>query len=362
MPKITLLISSFISFFIFTGCQAVSEDKFEWIESMSNPLGYPTEVYKGGLVSVDGTYTSLYLGVTEGEWGQEGGGMQSGMKQLPNKLEAIWVAYAEDATYKIDVDIDHHKIAQLFDEGYWLPSMSEENPEPRKENYDEINVGFAPGGMVVIWVYGAGRQVEVGRYQGNKIEVSEEEIVQLDSPDKLLFSKEWREKIMANEAIVPLEIQNKHKNKPIPYKLWDTYREKHKWELEVILPDDLSVKEVWNFYFNGEWNHLFGESLIGQYKEIPDKYNWNKIKTQAVPKSIGLLIKNENAKGKEDIALDIKFDEDEILTVFHEILKDHPQEKLKLIINLNENMDHTNIELKADNKKITILESNIQIY
>lgn len=359
---------SFISYFIlflmplqWMSCQnneTKMNDKFEWTEAMSNPLGYPTEVFRGGLVSADGTYTSLYLGVTEGEWGEEGGGMRSGMKQLPNKLEAIWVAYAEDVTYKIEVEINHNKIVKLFKEGYWLPSMNEENPEPRKENYDEINVGFAPGGMVVIWVYGPGRQVEIGRYKGIKTEVSEEEVAKLDGPDKLLFSKEWREKIMKNEAIVPLEIQNK--SKPIPYDLWETYREKYNWELEVILPESLSVKEVWNFYYNGEWNHLFGETLIDQYKDIPNEYKWDNRTEQAVPKKLGFLIDDKN--GTEAIACDIAFNEEEIFNAFHEVLKDHPKEKIKLTIYFNEGMNYASIKLTSGNKETTILESDINIY
>src|SRR5699024_2614604 len=139
----------FISFFILTGCHATTKDQFEWRETMSSPTGYPTEIYRGSLISEDGRSTRLFLGLHKGPWGSSGRSMRNGVKPLPNRLQAIWVAYAEDAVYEIDSEINYDKMVRLFRESYYTPTMDHANPEPRKEHFNEINVGFAPGGMVV---------------------------------------------------------------------------------------------------------------------------------------------------------------------------------------------------------------------
>lgn len=334
------------------------EEQFEWQETMSNPTGYPTEVINGSLISEDGTHTSLFLGLHKGPWGSSGRSMRSGIKQLPNKLVVTWRAYAEDLTYKIETEIDYNKILTLFKEGFYLPSMDDKNPEPRKEKFNEINVGFAPGGVVVVWISGLGRKVEIGRYKGEEIKIPEEEIAQLDRSLKVLFTDGYRESVMNNNAIISPELQKQ--NKPIPYDLWDTYRVKYNWELIVNLPEKIKIKEVWKNYFNGEKFNVFGDILIEQFPEIPDAYKWNNPKPSVIPEEIDFLIINENTK--EEIACDIEFNEEEIFEAFNTILKDNPNEKITLTITFNELMTYASIQLVGENNEIAILKSKIKIY
>ena len=170
MKKILIYLFSFI-LFTTVCCQNKKENKknmssenFEWKETISCPLGYPVDVYRGGLESANGGFTSLYLGTHSGNdgWGSSGRSMSNGFKPVPNHLHVIWVSYAEKQFYEVDVDIDKEKMVKFFRDGYYVPSMSNDHPQPRKENYNQIVVGFAPGGVVVVWLSGAGRQTEIG--------------------------------------------------------------------------------------------------------------------------------------------------------------------------------------------------------
>lgn len=334
------------------------EEQFEWHETMSNPTGYPTEVINGGLISEDGTHTSLFLGLHKGPWGSSGRSMRSGLKQIPSKLDVTWRAYAEDLTYTIETEIDYNKILSLFKEGFYLPSMNDENPEPRKEKYSEINVGFAPGGVVVIWISGLGRKVEIGRYKGQEITIPEEEIAKFDGSLKVLFTDGYRESVMTNNAIISPELQKQ--NKPIPYDLWDSYRVKYNWELIVNLPEKIRIKEVWKNYYNGEKCDVFGDILIEQFPEIPHAYKWNNSMPSAIPNEIDFLLINEITK--EEIACDIEFNENEIFSAYNTILKDNPGENIRLSITFNELMSYASIQLVGKDKEIAILKSNIKIY
>ncbi|WP_245688935.1 DUF2931 family protein [Riemerella columbipharyngis] len=120
----------------------------------------------------------------------------------------IWLSYAKDCFYKVDTPIDKDKIFSLFKEGYlWMGA----NSNIRHTNYDEITAGFAPGGVVVVWVADATRQVEIRRYQGRKIIIPQEEIDALPQEDKLLFDKENRKEVRQDNSVIPQEVIDANK-------------------------------------------------------------------------------------------------------------------------------------------------------
>ena len=136
------------------------EQKFEYEANTAAPLGYPIEVYKGGFINTDnGSFVSLWGGITTGKhsWGTAtGGGWGHSEQTIPNRLHVIWFSYAESCFYEVDTEIDKLKMLALFREGYdWMSA----NGNIRHKVYDEIIAGFAPGGVVVIWVAGRDRQV-----------------------------------------------------------------------------------------------------------------------------------------------------------------------------------------------------------
>lgn len=150
-------------------------EEFHWRETISCPLGYPIDVHDGALILPGGGSVGLYLGTHNGPWGSTGRSMSNGLKPLPKKIDVVWLSYAEDAFYEIDEDIDYDKIRALFKEGY------RDSNTKKNRTYTTIVIGFAPGGVVVVWLNGPGKQVEVGRYQGKKTIVPTEEIAKLES-------------------------------------------------------------------------------------------------------------------------------------------------------------------------------------
>lgn len=340
------------------------QTKFEWGETMSCPTGYPVETYRGGLISEDGNYTSLFLGLHKGPWGSSGRSMRKGVKSLPKRIETIWIAYAEDAVYEIDTEINYDKILKLFNEGFYVPSMSNSNPEPRKENFSEVNVGFAPGGMVVIWISGMGRQVEIGRYQGKKIEIPEEEIEALDASNKLLFSDEHREYIMTNEAVIPAEMQNEEHSKSIPYDLWDSYREEYNWNYEFSFPNNGKLKEIYTFYYNEDQLEAFGPYLIEKYgASIPDKFKWS---DSTINNRLPRRVRIRWVDGLDDSKThmtNINFDAQEITDAFTKTFKKEDKKDVKatLKIYINELNSYPSINLSSEGKEVPILNAEIKM-
>lgn len=319
-------------------------EKFYWQENINSEIGFPMEVYRGGLEAADGSYVSLHLGPDTGPWGSPGSGMTSGEKSLPNRLKVVWLSYAEEAIFEINTEIDYQKMLKLFKEGYKIKAG---DGSTMPVTYKNIMVGFAPGGIAVVWIYGAGKQVEIGRYEGQKINIPQAEIDKLDSHEKLLFDASNRKRMMQNPKIVPLEIQNKNKEKPIPFGLWDSYRQKYSWRPNSVSNDDKKIDRFNLEMFNGEKEQLFDEDFLK-----------NNYQERAVPKSVSLNWTDKNGTRYSGL---VNFEEKEIFDAFNEVYKDKKSEA-ELIFKINILNTFLTVSLKNKEKEVTIKTNKVEIF
>lgn len=321
----------------------MNEPKFEYEGNICSPLGYPIDVYEGGLESSSGS-TSLYLGVTTGEWGSSGGGMSHSEKAVPKRLNVTWLSYAEDTFYTIDCDIDYDKMLRLFKEGYQSSAWYLNDGRYQKDTYNAVVVGFAPGGIVVVWLNGIGKQVEIGRYQGKKIVIPESETRGLDNHERLLFDPQYRKETMLSENIIPVEIQEAHKNKPIPYGLWDTYRERYSWRPVFAQRafGDSTMRVVYTYLemFDGEFEDLLDQSLVE-----------NKFTKRAIPKYVNFAWKD---RAGQVYSGTLVFDEKVIFDAFNEICKDDKETQIEIVFQINIPNTFITVVLKSKDKEVSI--------
>ena len=310
--------------------QATKTEKFKYEATGNCPVGYPVEIYRGGFEMEDGGYVSLQAGTHTGieGWGDTGSGMSDGIKTVPNRLNVQWVAYAENCVYEINTEVDYDKMVQYFKEGY-LDSMVFLNKGGKleKETYTYIVVGYAPGGVVYIWLAGPGKQVEIGRYQGKKVVIPQAEIDKLDGFEKLMHQKGESERIMNNPKMVPPEVREANKNKPIPFGLWDTYRERYSWRpIFNSIQEDWSMIHTYIEMFNGESEEQFDQNLIK-----------NEFSKRAIPKRINFGWRDKTGQNYSGT---FWFDEKEIFDAFHKIFKEKPNGEAEIEIRISKgNMD-----------------------
>lgn len=320
-----------------------------WEEMGNSPIDYPVEVYKGGLEKRNDqevvlNYTGLNDGLITGPWGSSGSGM-SGGRYVPTHINCIWLSYAENIFYKIDCPINHDKMLNLFKEGY-PDSMWFQNDGSRvKSYYDSIITGFAPGGVVVIWLAGGGRQVEIGRYQGAKHVVDPEEIAGLEQETHVLFEQKFRDAIMVDPNVVPLEVQKANKNKEIPYGLWDKLRIKYNWRPVFEVKEDGVCDFVYLEMVNGEKEQLFDISL----KE-------NKFAQRAIPSLFNMGWKDKTGKSYSS---EIKFDEQEITNAYEELFKLNENLQAELVFTVNYTNSFVTVHLRIDDKKIRLPKTEV---
>jgi hypothetical protein len=328
-------------------------EKFDYQPTISCPVGFPVDVYRGSLESQDGGFEPLNLGTHGGPWGATGRSMSSGVKGVPNKLNLIWVSYAEDTFYSIDCEIDYNKMVEKFKEGYQDSAFFfNKKGEYKKESYNYIVVGFAPGGVVVVWLAGSGKEVEIGRYQGVKIVVAQDEIATLDNHDRLIFQKDYRKETMLNKMIVPLEVQEANKNKPIPFGLWDTYRERYTWRptfMQAAFNDStMSVCKSRITMFNGEFEEQFDKSLIK-----------NEFTKRAIPKREVMSWKDKEGQVYSGT---MDFDEQEIFDAFKEIYKDNKDAEAELEFRINIPNTFITVMLKNKDKEVRLPKTKVEVF
>jgi hypothetical protein len=324
---------------------------FKWEESTSSPTGYPIDVYRGGFELKGGNFVGLNNGTDAGPWGLAGNGKSSGVKPVPDRINAVWLSYAEDTFYNIDCPIDYDKMVRLFKEGY---DDKDASGKIRQETYGRIVAGFAPGGVVVVWLFGASKQVEIGRYQGKKIVIDTEEIKSLESPEKLLFKQSYRDATMNDENIVPTAVREANKKKPIPYGLWDTYREKYSWRpIFINMKSSLSDTTKTILYtrletFNGEIEELFDETLVK-----------NEYTKRAILKHINFAWKD--AKGQVYSGT-LDLDEEEVFNAFKEIHKDNKEAQTDIQFYINIPNDFVTVQIKQGDKEIRLAKTIVDVF
>ena len=199
---------------------ANAQSEYEWGVAVNTPIGYPIRFY-AAMVGSTPIVRELYSKTREPDWGNAAGYESTSMEELPQNVDMVWLSYKEDCFYRLKTAIDYEKVAKLFKEGF---NQRVPNGEVRHKTYDTIVVGIAPGGVVVLWVgYGYLPLTEIGRYQADKIALREPE--GLDNHQRLIFSKKDREEVLNSNTIIPEDFREANKNKPIPFGLWDSYRD-----------------------------------------------------------------------------------------------------------------------------------------
>lgn len=250
ISKLKILILFVVCSFSLISCQNKKmEEKFKWTGTISAPKEYPMQAYYGQIIADDYQFPfSDIWGIVDGGWGELGkyGGGTEKIIQVPHTLEFTWYSLAEDKFYAGHWGLDTKKITQLFKEGFsqtYFDSL-------KKGTYDTFVVGLAPGGKLVLWMYGDGHQVEVGVFQGKEIKITKEDAYE---KFKYVFEPNYREDILNDPGIVKPAVAKKIKEEGYPDpKLYEALREKLNWSSKLILPAGSTLEKRHIDMANGE--------------------------------------------------------------------------------------------------------------
>lgn len=235
-------------------CQKMKEEKLpEFHVEISHPhndLDITPIIDKIPLL--EGGFAALPYGSTSGTWGWSGKGWTE-QYGTPIGADITYFSRYEDTFYHLKADFPVDKIKDYMKRAYaqgeaslYTKSIEEYKDLGRFEHYGSAQnpyesfttlvFGFAPKGMVVVWLRFGTVQIELGKYQS--------EIVKDD--------KELERKLFSNLSITREEMKKKRFLDKSP-KEWEDYRIKYLWK-PLITSENKELKnfEMNLIYYNGE--------------------------------------------------------------------------------------------------------------
>ena len=335
--------------------KTMNEQEYEWGVAVNTPIGYPIRFYAARVGSTP-IISELYSITEEPDWGNAFGYESTSMDKLPKNVDMVWLSYKEDCFYRLKTAIDYEKVAKLFKEGF---DERFSNGKMNHTTYNTVVVGIAPGGVVVLWVGSGYFPIkEIGRYQAEKIALREPE--GLDNHQRLIFDKEYAKRLLTNNTIIPEDFREANKNKPIPFGLWDSYRDhQYQWYPTFEIPNG-RIGDVDYQYWNGEADTFFFTDFIAleEQKDVfVPKELYHDIRKLPLFKEIRF---NYKAEDGIKYGVLVQFDWENTLEAYKKVFGEHPEEvKAHLDIRINRINSYLTIRLVGDNGKEAFIEPKL---
>ena len=365
MIKTIIIITLILLALWLTGCwgykakqdkeKANAQPEYEWGVAVNTPIGYPIRFYAARVGSTP-IISELYSITEEPDWGNAFGYESTSMDKLPKNVDMVWLSYKEDCFYRLKTAIDYEKVAKLFKEGF---DERFSNGKMNHTTYNTVVVGIAPGGVVVLWVgKGYFPIKEIGRYQAEKIALREPE--GLDNHQKLIFDKEYAKRLLTNNTIIPEDFREANKNKPIPFGLWDSYRDnQYQWYPTFEIPNG-KMGDVHYQYWNGEGSFFFFTDFIvleGQKDVFAPQELYQNIRKLPLFKEIRFTYKAEDGIKYGGV---LQFDWEGTLEAYKKVFEKHSDEvKAHLDIRINRINSYLTVRLMGDNGKEAFIEPKL---
>ena len=140
---------------------------YHWSPAISAPRKWPVEVFQADFIldKPEQEDTNVRVRSYFGPDFQCGGmGIEKSTafdedyrEVLPRYIEALWISYAENQVYYLYEELPYEEIERQFGEGYDF--YEDRNSEPKKVNFDVINLCFLPEGKVALYLNGTRRTI-----------------------------------------------------------------------------------------------------------------------------------------------------------------------------------------------------------
>ena len=297
------------------------------------PELYPMRVHRGDFYTVGDWVPLPNGGILESGWGDNGMNM-SESSIIPTGFKITYFSFMENKFYKGDFALPADRIRSLFKEGM-IDYLTK-----KYDTYRAMIVGMAPGGVLVVWMQGFDKQVEIGRFQATETDMAWESFI----PKTGLTREEYVSGTINDR---PDAIVNFKKN-GLMLGLWDTYRIKYNWRPKFEFPEGSKGEGITLKMYNGEEFFLWGDDLAKNAFE-PRALTWR----------IHLLYTDETG---QDYGAHIDFDEAEIFEAYKLIYREDKEQNAELVIKYNDTRTSLEIYLRSKSEEIEIEKAKIKIY
>ena len=216
------------------------------------------------IITLEGRRASLPYGSTSGRWG-DSGAMFTEQYGTPIGADIVYYATYEDKFYHLKAEFPVEKMKDLVSRAYAI-SYVRSHKEPLKpyivtdermvfsayenpySSMTHLVFGFAPKGMVVVWIgYDGGARIEIGKFQAEEVEDEEKY-----EEERFEYWNMSREK-MRNKRYLPNASPEE----------WENYRNKYEWRPVFSSDNDtFFMLKSSTRYYNGEREYLLQPYIL----------------------------------------------------------------------------------------------------
>ena len=225
---------------------------------------YQVTPIRDSIITLEGRRASLPYGSTSGRWG-DSGKMFTEQYGTPIGADIVYYATYEDKFYHLKAEFPVEKMKDLVSRAYAISYVGS-HKEPLKpyivtdermvfsayenpySSMTHLVFGFAPKGMVVVWIgYDGGARIEIGRFQAEEVEDEEKY-----EEERFEYWNMSREK-MRNKRYLPNASPEE----------WENYRNKYEWHPVFSSDDDtFFMLKSSTKYYNGEREYLLQPYIL----------------------------------------------------------------------------------------------------
>jgi hypothetical protein len=253
--------ATYLVFSFFTQCQ-MKEKPLEWHAEMCHPDSsayYVTPVFDE-IFTLEGIPASLPYGSSSGEWG-DSHAMWTEQHGTPIGADITYLSHCENKIYRLQADFGAERMQEMVKRAYAWNDDLEYTGElkeyiylrPGQESkayapFINLVFGFAPKGMVVVWLRYGPIVLEFGEFQAQEVtdpqKIKEAQTAYLE----IYRLSEERFKEFEKEDYLP-NADNKK---------WKGYRNRYLWRpLITSSNENFRLLESYTHYYNGEYEDMF---------------------------------------------------------------------------------------------------------
>lgn len=332
----------------------------DFIVSGNAPLLFPVETFFGLLYCSDEDVVEIpYQYPLQGEWGNPLSSVfdEPQNRDIPSTLDLVYLSIIEEKFYSLEEDIP----IALFKRGWDIVNKS-----VLEEGLPYIIVGFAPYGLVTLWIYEDNKSVLVSIFHAVETEVSMSDFYPSNCDIQL---KEICQRYINNNSLAQININN---NGLPPRDLFDRYMQQFMYKYNVNFGHWDEGKREWKGYEEDEIKPKFDyieEALFdGTHDKLHDG-GLMKYHEAGKPKKLALQWHIK----KSDYSAYLWFDDIAIRSAFEQFYYKYSEAKMdftfhidtaKKVFQLSLNCDEAEepMPLSEDSYQMIIFKSKFEYY
>lgn len=320
---------------------------YHWEPAISSPRKYPVEVFKADFIldqepNKEGNVrVRSYFG-PDFQCGGMGIEKSTAFDEdyrvvLPRYIEALWISYAENQVYYLYEELPYDEIERLFGEGYDF--YEDRNSEPKKVNFDVINLCFLPEGKVALYLNGTRRTILLDWSAQGKATDEFNDVI-CEEHEIIPPFDEYADRMLKENPHIEVE-------REIPMgEVLDKYFEKYTYEIRFEFEKE-STPFVW-----AKEEYANGEMLCSR--------NRTKVTSIQRPARLKYYELSWYAGGYEYFG-ELWFQEEEMLHLFDEAYGEDRMQESVLLIAYSEENESFEVTLQVGGKKYAFEKTEVWI-